>query len=243
MAYQEKTIAELNDVVVELHRQVDELRSRLDVTERTVAQRVRRATCRTSPRRTTDACGSCSNPSSRVAGFLGSNSGSASMPGHLGLHLLAHELQPTRLFRGELREPGLVARQHEDLGVGHLEGFVLRVLCRDRSRRKTRRTSCRRTPGTAPFMCGMTTACMNLPFCSGCMSAHFTSGGPTTFSSATGAASVAGVSGGGAVPPQAAARTSNNGSSKVRMRGSLQDLPRKSSTFCARLRARSGCAC
>lgn len=36
VAYQEKTIAELNDVVVELHRRVDELQVRLDVTERTL---------------------------------------------------------------------------------------------------------------------------------------------------------------------------------------------------------------
>lgn len=36
VAYQEKTILELNDVVVELHRRVDELQARLDVSERTL---------------------------------------------------------------------------------------------------------------------------------------------------------------------------------------------------------------
>ncbi|MDQ2643848.1 MAG: SlyX family protein [Myxococcota bacterium] len=34
VAYQDKTISELNDVVVQLHRRVDELKARLDVTER-----------------------------------------------------------------------------------------------------------------------------------------------------------------------------------------------------------------
>jgi SlyX protein len=38
VAYQDKLIAELNDVVVKLHRQVDEVRARLQVAERTVQQ-------------------------------------------------------------------------------------------------------------------------------------------------------------------------------------------------------------
>jgi uncharacterized coiled-coil protein SlyX len=38
VAYQDKTIAELNDVVVALNRRVDELRLRLESTERTVRQ-------------------------------------------------------------------------------------------------------------------------------------------------------------------------------------------------------------
>jgi len=36
VAYQEKTIADLNDVVVELHKRVDELRTRLEAAERTL---------------------------------------------------------------------------------------------------------------------------------------------------------------------------------------------------------------
>lgn len=36
VAYQEKTIADLNDVVVDLHKRVDELRARLEVAERTL---------------------------------------------------------------------------------------------------------------------------------------------------------------------------------------------------------------
>jgi uncharacterized coiled-coil protein SlyX len=38
VAYQEKTIAELNDVVVGLHRRMDELSSRLEAAERAVRQ-------------------------------------------------------------------------------------------------------------------------------------------------------------------------------------------------------------
>jgi uncharacterized coiled-coil protein SlyX len=38
VAYQDKTIAELNEVVVSLHRRVDELRARLEATERTLSQ-------------------------------------------------------------------------------------------------------------------------------------------------------------------------------------------------------------
>lgn len=36
VAYQDKVIAELNEVVVKLHRQTDELRLRLEAVERTV---------------------------------------------------------------------------------------------------------------------------------------------------------------------------------------------------------------
>ena len=36
VAYQEKTIADLNDVVVDLHRRLDELRLRLEAVERTL---------------------------------------------------------------------------------------------------------------------------------------------------------------------------------------------------------------
>jgi uncharacterized coiled-coil protein SlyX len=36
VSYQEKTISELNEVVVALHRKVDELRARLDSAERTL---------------------------------------------------------------------------------------------------------------------------------------------------------------------------------------------------------------
>lgn len=38
VAYQDKTILELNEVVVDLHRRVDELRGRLDAAERTLRQ-------------------------------------------------------------------------------------------------------------------------------------------------------------------------------------------------------------
>jgi len=38
VAYQDKLVADLNDVVVSLHRRVDELRARLDSAERTVRQ-------------------------------------------------------------------------------------------------------------------------------------------------------------------------------------------------------------
>jgi len=38
IAYQDKLVAELNEVVVSLHRRVDELRARLDTAERTVRQ-------------------------------------------------------------------------------------------------------------------------------------------------------------------------------------------------------------
>ena len=38
VAYQDKTIAELNEVVVALHRRVDELRGRLDTAEGTLRQ-------------------------------------------------------------------------------------------------------------------------------------------------------------------------------------------------------------
>jgi SlyX protein len=38
VAYQDKLVAELNEVVVALHRRVDELRARLDSAEHTVRQ-------------------------------------------------------------------------------------------------------------------------------------------------------------------------------------------------------------
>lgn len=38
VAYQDKLVADLNDVVVALHRRVDELRTRLDGAERTMRQ-------------------------------------------------------------------------------------------------------------------------------------------------------------------------------------------------------------
>jgi uncharacterized coiled-coil protein SlyX len=38
VAYQDKLVADLNEVVVSLHRRVDELRARLDTAERTVRQ-------------------------------------------------------------------------------------------------------------------------------------------------------------------------------------------------------------
>lgn len=38
VAYQDKLVADLNDVVVGLHRRVDELRARLDTAERTMRQ-------------------------------------------------------------------------------------------------------------------------------------------------------------------------------------------------------------
>ncbi|HEX5100137.1 MAG TPA: SlyX family protein [Polyangiaceae bacterium] len=38
VAYQEKLVADLNDVVVGLHRRVDELRAGLDTAERTMRQ-------------------------------------------------------------------------------------------------------------------------------------------------------------------------------------------------------------
>ena len=38
VAYQDKLVADLNDVVVALHRRVDELRARLDGAERTMRQ-------------------------------------------------------------------------------------------------------------------------------------------------------------------------------------------------------------
>jgi uncharacterized coiled-coil protein SlyX len=38
VAYQDKAIAELNDVVVDLQRRVDELKLRIETTERTLGQ-------------------------------------------------------------------------------------------------------------------------------------------------------------------------------------------------------------
>ena len=38
VAYQDKLVADLNDVVVSLHRRVDELQARLDTAERTLRQ-------------------------------------------------------------------------------------------------------------------------------------------------------------------------------------------------------------